>query len=61
METEKCRTLLYALELGSITAAADYLGYSTSGVSRMLAALEEETGFPLLRRSHNGVAPHPGV
>jgi len=57
METEKCRTLLYALELGSITAVADYLGYSTSGVSRMLAALEEETGFPLLRRSHNGVAP----
>ena len=57
METEKCRALLRAVELGSITAAAADLGYTASGISRMLAALEQETGLPLLVRSRQGVAP----
>ena len=33
------------------------LGYTVSGVSRMMAALEAESGFPLLLRSRTGVAP----
>lgn len=57
METEKCKALLLTLQKGSITAAAEELGYTTSGVSRMLASLEEETGLSLLIRSRNGVAP----
>ncbi len=57
METEKCRALLRSAELGSITAAAEELGYTTSGISRMLASLEKETGFPLLVRSRQGVVP----
>ena len=56
MDTEKCTALLCVLESGSITAAAEKLGYTVSGVSRMMAALEAESGFPLLVRSKNGVA-----
>ena len=57
MDTEKCAALLCVLERGSITAAADELGYTVSGISRMMAALEAESGFPLLIRSRNGVCP----
>ena len=57
MDTEKCTALLCVLESGSITAAAEKLGYTVSGVSRMMASLEAESGFPLLVRSKNGVVP----
>jgi DNA-binding transcriptional LysR family regulator len=57
METERCRALLCAIEEGSLTAAAEKLGYTASGISRMMAALEEETGFPLLVRGREGVVP----
>ena len=43
MDTERCRALLCALEEGSLTAVSEKLGYTTSGISRMMAALEEET------------------
>lgn len=57
MDTDKCAALLCVLESGSITAAADKLGYTVSGISRMMAALEAESGFPLLLRSKSGVVP----
>ena len=57
MDTEKCRALLAVLEAGSLSAAAEKLDYTPSGLSRMMAALEQELGFPLLCRSHNGVQP----
>ena len=57
MDTERISALLCTIEEGSLTAAAEKLGYTTSGVSRMMAALEEETGFPLLVRSRSGVIP----
>ena len=41
MESEKCRVLLCAIDKGSITAAAEAMGYTISGVSRMMAALEK--------------------
>ena len=57
MDTDKCAALLCVLESGSITAAAEKLGYTVSGISRMMASLEAESGFPLLLRSKNGVVP----
>lgn len=57
MDTEKCRVLLCAIEQGNLTAAAEQLGYTTSGVSRMMVALESEIGVPLLIRSRQGVVP----
>ena len=35
MDTAKCAALLKVLELGSLSAAAEALGYTPSGVSRM--------------------------
>lgn len=57
MDCEKCRCLLRALEKGNLSLAAEELGYTPSGMSRMMAALEKEIGLPLLLRSRNGVAP----
>ncbi len=57
MDTEKCRTLLRVLELGSISAAAEDLGYTPSGISKMMASMESELGFTLLMRSREGVHP----
>ncbi|OON89391.1 MULTISPECIES: LysR family transcriptional regulator [unclassified Pyramidobacter] len=55
MDTKKCAVLLRAVENGSLTTAAEELGYTPSGVSRIIASLEKEAGFPLLRRNHIGV------
>lgn len=57
MENEKYSALLCAIDEGSLTAAADKLGYTTSGISRMIAALERDTGFALLTRDRSGVNP----
>lgn len=57
MDTEKCRTVLCAIEMGSLSAAAGKLGYTPSGISRMVHSMEEETGFPLLIRGRLGVTP----
>lgn len=57
MDTEKLRVFLAVLSAGTISGAAENLGYTTSGVSRLIASLEQEAGVPLLRRSHSGVEP----
>ena len=51
MDTAKCAALLLAVELGSLSAAAERLGYTVSGMSRMILSLEDELGFRLLNRS----------
>lgn len=57
MDLEKMKTLLCVLERGSLSAAADMMGYTPSGISRMLASLEEELGFSLLIRTREGICP----
>ena len=57
MDTEKCAALLCAIRVGNLSDAAQKLGYTPSGMSRMMASLEAETGFPLLHRSRSGVRP----
>lgn len=57
MDIEKCEALLTVLDLGNLSAAASALGYTPSGISRMMQSLEEDAGFPLLTRGRNGVAP----
>ena len=37
MDTEKCKALLCTIETGSLSAAAEKLGYTPSGISRMWA------------------------
>lgn len=57
MDTERCRVLVRVVETGNIRGAAAQLGYTPSGVSRMMAALEGELGLTLLERSRAGVSP----
>lgn len=57
MDTEKIRAFLTVIETGTISGTAEKLGYTTSGISRLVAALEEDAGFPLLKRYHSGVIP----
>lgn len=57
MDLEKMKTLLCVLERGSLSAAADEMGYTPSGISRMMAAIEEELGFTLLIRTREGISP----
>ena len=59
METEKIRVLLQVLELGTLSVAAEKLGYTPSGLSRSIASLEQETGLTLLIRERRGVRPTP--
>ncbi|MBQ6517416.1 MAG: LysR family transcriptional regulator [Anaerolineaceae bacterium] len=57
MDTDKYRALIYAIDTGSLTAAAEKLGYTPSGISRSVATVEEQLGFPLLTRAKSGVTP----
>lgn len=57
MDTEKCKALLTVLDSGNLSAAAEELGYTPSGISRMMQSLEDEAGFPLLIRGRGGVVP----
>lgn len=55
MDDTRCKVFLAAVDEGSFSAAARALGYTPSGVIRIVNAFEAEMGFPLLRRTHAGV------
>ena len=57
MDIEKYAVLLKAVDTGSISSAAADLGYTQSGVSRIIASIEEEFGLSLLTRTRKGVRP----
>lgn len=57
MADGRYRAFAATVELQSLTKAADRLGYTQSGVSHLINALEDEMGFPLLVRSRAGVYP----
>lgn len=53
MNADKCKVLLKTVELGSMAAAADVLGYTPSGISRAIESLEKEAGFQILQRKNS--------
>lgn len=57
MDTKKCRLVVRAVELNSLTLAGRELGLTQSGASRAVSDFERELGFPLLTRSRAGVRP----
>ena len=59
MDSKKISALIRASELGSLTAAAQELGYTQSGLTHMMNALENELGLRLLIRSKGGVRLSP--
>jgi len=55
MDTKKLEALAAAVHQGSFTRAAETLGYTQSGLTHMMNALEKELGFPVLIRDRSGV------
>lgn len=55
MDSKKLEILMTAADLGSFTKASEVVGYTQSGLTHMMDALEKEIGFPLLRRGHSGI------
>jgi DNA-binding transcriptional LysR family regulator len=58
-DPHRLRALALVLDLGSISAAADVLGYTQSAVSQQLAALEREVGTALVDRSQRPLRATP--
>lgn len=58
MSTQKYQAFACAVEKGSLSKAAEELGYTQSGISHMMKSLEEEVGFPLLIRTASGIRPN---
>ena len=59
MDTKKFEAMVTAVTQGSFTRAADMLGYTQSGLTHMMNALEGEVGFRLLERGHFGIRLTP--
>ena len=56
MSLQKYVAFLKTVELGSISLAAEQMGYTQSAVSRMILDLEKEWGMELLHLSRAGIA-----
>lgn len=59
MASSKYAAFIAAAEAGNMTEAAAKLGYTQSGVSRLVHTLEAELGLQLLVRSKSGVRLSP--
>lgn len=55
MDSSKFFALLKAVEYGSLTKAAEELGYTQAGLTHMMNRLEKEIGVTLLQRKKSGV------
>jgi DNA-binding transcriptional LysR family regulator len=56
-DVQRLRAFALVLDLGSVSAAANVLGYTQSAVSQQLAALEREVGEALVDRSQRPLRP----
>ena len=55
MNKKDLELIMALAEIGNITKASELIGYSQSGISGMLKAVETELGFPIFFRSKKGV------
>ena len=55
METRIAKTFIKVAELGSITRAAEQLGYSQGAVTSQIKRLEEDLGVLLFDRVGRGI------
>jgi DNA-binding transcriptional LysR family regulator len=57
MDTHKYEVFLKVVELGSLTKAAELMGYTQPGISQIIKKLEDGCGFQLLHRGRSGAEP----
>ena len=56
MDLKKYEVLLKVVDRGSINNVSYDLGYTHSGISKMLNSMETELGFPIIKRSNKGIS-----
>lgn len=56
MDTKRWKVMLAVNDCGSFTRAGETLGYTQSGVTQMMKALEKEVGFSLFIKDKHGTA-----
>lgn len=59
MDLKKYEVLLKVIERGSINNVSYDLGYTHSGISKMLNSMEAELGFPIIKRNNKGISLTP--
>ena len=59
MNISKYKALLTAVDMGSLSGAAQKLGYTQSGLTHMMNALEDEFSFSILQRGYYGIKLTP--
>lgn len=59
LDIKTCEVLVAIEKTGNLTKAAQMLGYTQPGISNIVKSLEEELGFPLFFRAHQGVSLTP--
>ena len=59
MNITKYKALLTAVDMGTLSGAAEKLGYTQSGLTHMMNSLEDELGFSVLQRGHFGIKLTP--
>lgn len=55
MDILKYEAFLNVVDRGSLSQSADDLGYTRSALSKMVSSMEKEIGFPLVKRTKQGV------
>jgi DNA-binding transcriptional LysR family regulator len=57
MDTNKCKILLKVLEFNNLTKASQTLGYTVSGISKMISSFEKSIDLKLFIRDKEGLRP----
>lgn len=56
MDIKRWRVMLAVDEYGSFTRAGEELGYTQSGITQMMKALEKDVGFSLFIKDNRGMS-----
>ncbi len=59
MDIKKYEVFLNTVDRGSFNLVCEEMGYTQSGISKMMNSMEREIGFPLLTRSNKGIQLTP--
>ena len=60
MDTDKIEILIKAIEMGSMSKAANVFSYTPSAVSHIADVIENEVGIKFIRRTYSGIEIEPG-
>ncbi len=56
MDGKKLEILMTAVDLGSLSKAAEVVGYTQSGLTHLFDSLERDIGITLIRRDRSGIS-----